>query len=544
MGNKATATLKNPAQHAEGLDSVAQVGLPPRNPLPPTGPLGDRWQPWLEREAKLAEIDAQLSSPSPLENKAEVGLRYARAMLLSQLGRSFEARTEHMKVVSLDPTHRRNLNALGLLLAAAGHRQAALISLGQAVKLHPESAPSRVNLGSVLLEERDAEGAREQFEAALEIDPDMPQAHAGMYYALTRLGEQEAAEHHRRRGFERRTIFTNLYRGRLQPIPALLLVSSTGGNTPIEKLLDDCVFQTNIVVADLYDPANPLPAHNLVVNGIGDVDVSRQALLAAESIIAHTSAPVLNAPKAVMATSRYENAIRLRGIPGLLTPATQMFPYAELAAPSGHEVLLGQGFVFPLLLRKPGFHMGEFFVKVDSPEALAGTLAELPGAGRPEDLILAIEYLDARGPDGDFRKYRVMMIDGQLYPLHLAISSDWKIHYFSADMADNADHRQEEAKFLADMPAVLGPRVMETLKGLQAALGLDYGGIDFGIGSQGDVLLFEANATMIVQHPDKDQRWDYRRSAVDRIHAAAHRMFARCAGVKSDQDAGTKIHIG
>jgi len=35
---------------------------------------------------------------------------------------------------------------------------------------------------------------------------------------------------------------------------------------------------------------------------------------------------------------------------------------------------------------------------------------------------LVIEYLDARGTDGNAQKYRVMMIGGRIYPLHLAIS--------------------------------------------------------------------------------------------------------------------------
>ena len=62
---------------------------------------------------------------------------------------------------------------------------------------------------------------------------------------------------------------------------------------------------------------------------------------------------------------------------------------------------------------------------VETPEALEAAAQSLPGKS-----ILAIEYLDARGADGYFRKYRVMMIDGVLYPLHLAIASQWKIHYF------------------------------------------------------------------------------------------------------------------
>jgi hypothetical protein len=40
----------------------------------------------------------------------------------------------------------------------------------------------------------------------------------------------------------------------------LLLVSSTGGNTPIEKLVDDRIFQTYVVVADFYDTKEAVAA--------------------------------------------------------------------------------------------------------------------------------------------------------------------------------------------------------------------------------------------------------------------------------------------
>ena len=102
-----------------------------------------------------------------------------------------------------------------------------------------------------------------------------------------------------------------MYRGAGQPIPVLLLVSSTGGNTPIEKLLDDRIFATEVVVADFYDRKTPLPRHRLVVNGIGDCDVAADALTRAESLLALTPAPVVNAPRTVAATGRCENAIRL-----------------------------------------------------------------------------------------------------------------------------------------------------------------------------------------------------------------------------------------
>ena len=113
-----------------------------------------------------------------------------------------------------------------------------------------------------------------------------------------------------------------------------------------------------------------------------------------------------------------------------------------------------------------------------------------------------IEYLDARGKDGNARKYRVMMIAGRIYPLHLAISRNWKVHYFTSDMADQPDHRAEEAAFLGNMAAALGDKAITALEGIRDALGLDYAGIDFGLSPDGELLLFEANATMVISRPD------------------------------------------
>jgi glutathione synthase/RimK-type ligase-like ATP-grasp enzyme len=52
-------------------------------------------------------------------------------------------------------------------------------------------------------------------------------------------------------------------------------------------------------------------------------------------------------------------------------------------------------------------------------------------------------------------------------------------------------------------------------------LGLEYAGIDFGLRSDGAVLLFEANATMVIAAPAADPMWDYRRAAIERARLAA-----------------------
>jgi glutathione synthase/RimK-type ligase-like ATP-grasp enzyme len=149
-----------------------------------------------------------------------------------------------------------------------------------------------------------------------------------------------------------------------------------------------------------------------------------------------------------------------------------------------------------------------------------------------------IRYLDTRAADGKIRKYRVMMIAGRLYPAHLAVSQQWKVHYFSADMADNAAHRAEDEAFLRDMPRALGARAMSALEGIRARLGLDYAGIDFGLDAQGNVLFFEANASMTIHPPAADERWMFRREPVARILDAARNLFVERAGARATRMPG------
>src|SRR3984885_15422072 len=122
-----------------------------------------------------------------------------------------------------------------------------------------------------------------------------------------------------------------------------------------------------------------------------------------------------------------------------------------------------------------------------------------------------------------------MFIDGVMYPLHLAISPDWKIHYFSSAMTQNPLFREEERRFLEDMPTALGATAMEALSRICTALDLEYAGIDFAVASDGSILLFEANATMVVFPPSHDAMWDYRRRAIDSVLEAASRMLMKHA---------------
>ena len=469
---------------------------------------------------RIQELDRSLErDPDALD------ARFERASLLREQGLFDEAKRDYLELLRRAPTDFGALNDFGTLVLTAGYKDAARSLFGEAVRHHPDNPNGHVNLANLLFLSGDPEQARVHFEAALRIDPDHIHAHRGMGNLLAELGDAAGALRHREQAFKNHFQTTLPYRGDGPPISVLLLISAAGGNIPTSTLLDNRKFRTTVLVADYADPKVPLPYHDLVFNSIGDADLCREGLEAACRLVERTDRPVINHPRAVLRTGRSANAARLGGLLNVIAPRMVSVPRTLLAGAEAQATIAEAGFAFPFLVRAPGFHTGRYFVRVEDLKELTAAAAQFPGAD-----VWLIDQLDARDDDGYFRKLRVMIIDRKIYPLHLAISRNWKIHYFKADMADSPENRRVDEAFLNDMASFIGPRGMAALERINAALDLDYGGIDFAVNADGDILLFEANATMIMVPLSGDQKWDYRRPAFDAVFAAIRAMLMERAG--------------
>lgn len=473
------------------------------------------------RKARIAQLDSLLArEPDAIEARSE------RAGLLRELGMVEEAKRDYLELIKRKPDDFGVLNDFGALVLKAGYSSAARSLFERAIRHHPDRPAGRVNLANLLLLAGEFEAARMHFEAALRADPNHIHAHRGLGNLLAETGDVAGARSHRDLGFKNDFMATLPYCGDGAPVRVLLLVSAAGGNTPTESFLDDTIFQTTVLVSEYYDAKVTLPPHDLVFNSIGDADICAEGLQAAQSIVARTSRPIVNHPLAVRRTGRASNIERLRGVPGVIAPRIARLPRAALAGPDAAAVVARNGFSFPLLARAPGFHTGHHFIRAETAPELAAAVEKFPG-----DETWLIEPLAARDGEGFFRKIRVMIVDRKLYPLHLAISRDWKVHYYTADMAESADNRVKEAPFLDDMATAIGARAVAALERIAAILDLDYGGIDFAVDARGNILFFEANATMIMVPLSTDEKWAYRRRAFDAVFAAMRAMLMeRAAG--------------
>ncbi len=462
----------------------------------------------------LKDIEERL-----VETPDDIDLLFQRAFVLDLLGRGDAARDAYIEVIKRDGKHLGALSNLGTLLYNAGYRNAARLTYQEALKHHPNDIPTLTNLGNALLEANELEGAKHAYEYAIELAPQSAQAHQGLSHVLGRMGREEEAERHRQLGFMAMPVIVSAFRGEGLPVSILLLSSAFRGNVPVEVPLNDSTFMTIKLFTDYYDPELPLPPHDVIFNCIGDADRCVPSLEAAQKILEANDATAINPPAAVLGTGRVDMAKRLRGIEGLIVPRV-----AELTRDEIERIEH-----FPVLLRPPGYHTGEFFELVRDRDELARIAAALPG-----DTLLAIELLDARGADGHYRKYRVLSIGGELYPIHLARSTKWKVHYFSADQVRTPEAMAEEEAFLTDMPVAIGERAMRAIEDAAQRIGLDYFGIDFALDRDGNALLFEANATMRAAVPLEKENAGARRHATMTANRALRELVLRAAGRSSE----------
>lgn len=178
------------------------------------------------------------------------------------------------------------------------------------------------------------------------------------------------------------------------------------------------------------------------------------------------------------------------------------------------------GLAFPFLLRVPGSHGGDAFDKIDRAEAIGDFMTVNPASD-----YYATEFIDYQSSDGFYRKYRFMAVAGELYPYHLAIGTTWKVHHYNTDMAYYRWMQDEEESFLDHPWAVFSSVHQGALRRVCTTLDLDFFGIDCALDDDGNVIVFEANTSMLVHNDNAG--FEYKTPHCARIRTAFQAMVAR-----------------
>ncbi|MBU6443113.1 MAG: hypothetical protein KGR48_04310 [Alphaproteobacteria bacterium] len=297
-----------------------------------------------------------------------------------------------------------------------------------------------------------------------------------------------------------------------------------GGNTPIEFLLQgsDIELYTLYVVPGFELP-EALPDHDVAFVAVPDSDSARATLAEIERLAQNWPRPILNAPQRIYELERDRLHKLLSDIPGVDIPATARVDRDDLADIVGgiEEIddLLGDTH-FPLIIRPVGSQAGRGLEKLDEIEAVTPYLT----LWEDEDFFVS-RFVDYSGADGQFRKYRVVFVDGKAYGCHLAIAGQWNLWYLNADMGASPAKRGEEAVFLSDFNATFGARHRGALDEIARRVGLDYFAIDCAETKTGQLLIFEADIAAIVHDMDPPDVYPYKGPQMQRIFAAFAAML-------------------
>jgi len=266
---------------------------------------------------------------------------------------------------------------------------------------------------------------------------------------------------------------------------------------------------------------------NVIFNEISDPDSHKRSLSRCVNFINSLGCPVVNHPDLIINSSRDLIAKNLSSITNIRVPNTvRLSPLSPMDVKAS---IKNSKLKFPLIFRKCGDHGGVSTVLIEGLKDINTLMYQYPLDGR--DYYLT-EFVDYPSDDGLYRKYRIVVVGGQVFLRHMIISDNWLIHsnsrYF---MADKPELVKEEKDTLTTFGAELGPKIIDSISEIIKVLKLDYFGVDCNINDKGEILIFEINANMniLVNSSEKPNIWE---APIFAIKKAICQLTYQRAGIK------------
>ena len=295
-------------------------------------------------------------------------------------------------------------------------------------------------------------------------------------------------------------------------------------NTPLEFLLENADVALEILYVAPHLPLPlALPEHDVLFVAIGESDENVPLLQELDGAIKFWPRPVLNIPGRIALLSRDNACALLKSATGVVMPDTIRISRQAMEKMGRDELAVSAVLVdgkFPVIARPVDSHAGKGLDKLDNPAAITHYLKTMT-----QDEFYISRFVDYRGEDGLFRKYRIVLIEGRPFVCHMAISSHWMIHYLNAGMAESAEKRAEEERFMANFDGTFALRHQGAFRAIYERMGLDYLGIDCGETGDGSLLIFEVDSNMIVHAIDPVEVFPYKQPQMSKVFAAFREML-------------------
>ena len=436
---------------------------------------------------------------------------------LREQGRFAEAAQRFRQAADAAPETPEFRINLAVALADAGAHAEAEAAYRDALRLDPQSAAAASGFGALLVRLGRFDEARPVYERLLQSDPRNVQANLAMYELEQIAGNPAKALEHQLRVLRRQTLFSEPAPREQRRVLVLLAPGDWQANVPVDFLVD----RTTTTLHKLYvvDEAQiesvRLPDADVVFVAIAESDENEPRLELARGIVDRTGLPVINRPERIALTNRVKAAALLDGIEAAIVPRTQRISRPDASNAQGLPP-------FPIVIRPVGSQAGKDLERIADASALQTYLARVQA-----EAFFVMPFIDFSKEDGFFRKYRIIIVDGEPIAYHLAISPNWMIHYYNAPMREHQWMRDEERRFLEHFEDVFPQPLREALREIARRLELEYVGVDCSIDRSGRLVLFEADPAMIVHAGDDPALFSYKFPAAHRVFAAFERLVQR-----------------
>ena len=442
--------------------------------------------------------------------------------------------------------------ALGLALRGAGDPRSARQAFERAAELDPKFAAVHVQLGGLydefddtLASERDwlialelnardisahlalstlycrAERfdlGRAHAEKALDLDPELIGAHQNLALIEAREGRESEAKRHRDFAYGGATCSRRRRRGR-----SVACSSSPASITAIPPTATCCRshrYTRHIWFVEYAGEGQTqsLPRYDVVFNAIGDPDGSAARAPAHRALPRELQAAGLQPP-------RQDRAHRAAvGAGAVQEHSRPRHPQDRSASAAGTEMSACR-LSAPLLMRPLGSHGGFGLELVKTEADLQRRCGEGAASRRLlRDRILRLSLarrLLPQVPDVLRRPPPLSLSPGDLGPLACALRPVAHARY--------PERLAEERRFLDDPERALGKEAYETIRAVGQRLDLEFAGVDFSLTPEGAVVLFEANATMLVHTERPDSPLAHKNASTERILQAFWTMLESAA---------------
>ena len=294
-------------------------------------------------------------------------------------------------------------------------------------------------------------------------------------------------------------------------------------NMPVEFLLHGSNIQLDAIYVSPHTPIEPPPEHDVALVAVTESDNNRPILQKLAKHLRVWCRPVINHPDQIARLTRAGTWDVLKSAASIAIPMNCRIGRTQLTMLGCQAIAIEavlDGATFPIIARPVSSHAGNGLEKLESPSEINNYLRKQQDA----EFYIA-PFVDYRSPDGLFRKYRIVLIDGIPFASHMAISSHWMIHYLNAGMIESADKRAEEARFMENFDRDFAVRHAAAFKAISQRTGLRYLPFDCGETKDGRLLVFEVGAGMIVHSMDLPQLFPYKRAHMEKIFQAFHSML-------------------